>query len=130
MKIDEYLITHKIISIGKSISGYVCCEVIVDDPIELIDIVSKSNCFISEIRWWDCTEIEKGSLIGYGGPRDPRNPSRFFFAETDICKIFSVFSKEHEYKDHIKDIKSKYPHLDLFPAFDIKIKTKDDLRKS
>lgn len=120
MRIEDYLSDHTVLRIGVSISGYICCETIVDDPIELISVVRQSNCYISEIRWWDRVEIASGSSIGYGGPRDPLSPDSHFFAETDICKVFNTLSRDEEYYEYIDQIKSTYYHLDLFPAFDIK----------
>ena len=120
MKLDDYLNNHTITRIGHSIAGYVCCEIIVDNPIDLIPIVRENNCYISEIRWWDRVKIASGSIIGYGGPRDPRNPNSYFFAETDICKTFDNFSCDKDYYVYLQQIFKEYNKFDLHPAFDIK----------
>ena len=120
MVIEKFLENHKIVKIGNTIPGYICCETIVDNPMCLIPIVRQNNCYISEIRWWDRVEIVSASNIGYGGPRDPRCPDNYFFAETDIYKVFSKHLPDKEYYEYIDLIKRSYSSLNLFPAFDIK----------
>ena len=120
MKIEDYLDNHTIVKIGKTIPGYICCEIIVDNPMELISIVRENNCYISEIRWWDRVEIATGSSIGYGGFRDPQSPNSHFFAETDICKAFSDILQDDEYDAYFTVIKNSYSDHHLFPSFDIK----------
>ena len=121
-RIEQYLEKHLIVRIGLTIPGYICCEVIVDNPAELIAVVKKAKCYISGIRWWDRAEIESGSSIGYGGPLDPRDPDRMFFAETDICREFDASVKEKEYNEYFEQVRSAYPNHELYPAFDIKKK--------
>lgn len=120
MRIEDYLSNHTIVRIGITLPGYVCCETIVDNPIELISVIRENNCYIDEIRWWDRVEISSGSSIGYGGPRDPKNPDSHFFAETDIFKVFTPLSQAEEYYVYLDQIESKYSTLNLFPSFDIK----------
>ena len=122
MSIYDYLLNHTIIRIGNCLSEYVCCETIVDNPIELIAVVKENDCYISEIRWWDRVKISLGSKIGYGGAKDPRFPDEYFFAETDICRVFDFESCDGEYYEYLEQIKQKYANYDLFPAFDIKKK--------
>ena len=117
MHIEEYLNMQGVVVIGK---GYMQGEVIVDNPIELINIVRQNDCYISEIRWWEYCEIIMGSKIGYGGPRDPRCPDRFFFAETDIYKTFNSNTEDSTYYDYLDQIKKAYPFYNLRPAFVIK----------
>ena len=120
MKLMDYLGTHMIVKIGIGLPEYVCCETIVDDPVKLISLIRENNCFISLIRWWDWVKITNGSDIGYGGPRDPRNPNTHFFSETDICRAFTEFSHDEEYYMYLDEVKKNYPNYDLYPAFDIK----------
>ena len=120
MTIEDYLNRNAIVKIGTTLPGYVCCEVIVDNPVELVFVLQTSDCYISEIRWWDCLEIGNSSTIGYGGPRDPRNPDSFYFAETDICQFFSADSRPENYYEYLNHIKEVYPKHNLFPSFDIK----------
>ena len=121
-RLDDYLKEHTIVKIGSPVLNYVSCETIVDNPAELISIVLQNNCYISEIRWWDRVKITSGSIIGYGGPRDPRSPYSYFFAETDICKTFNIYAQEKEYSEYLSCIKNLYSKFDLFPAFDIKMR--------
>lgn len=125
MEINDYLLKHTIVKIGNGIPGYVCCETIVDDPIELISVVMENECYISEIRWWDLVPISEGSTIGYGGARDPRAPDTMFFAETDICTEFYGTSEYEDYCSYLEQIKCNYSNHNLFPAFCIKKKVVD-----
>lgn len=122
MNIEDYLIRHTIVKIGVTLPGYICCEAIVDDPIQLLAIVRENNCYISEVRWWDCAKILSGSSIGYGGPRDPRCPKYRFFAETDIAKTFTPWTQDKEYKNYLQKINNDYSNFNLLPAFDIKFR--------
>ena len=122
MKLMDFLGSHTIVKIGSGLPEYVCCETIVDDPIKLVSLVKENNCYISEIRWWDRAEIAIGSSIGYGGPRDPRTPNTHFFAETDICKVFTDFSQDEEYYIYLDEVKKNYSNYNLYPAFDIKLR--------
>lgn len=125
MRIEDYLTEHTIVKIGETLPGYICCENIVDTPLDLLSVVKNNNGYISEIRWWDCVEIASGSSIGYGGPRDPRNPDSHFFAETDICKVFDAFAQDEDYYKYIKQIETAYSTRNIYPAFDIKKSKKD-----
>lgn len=100
---------------------FICTEVIVTNPIEFVEVVLHNECYISEIRWWDRAKISFGSTIGYGGPRDPNFPNEYYFAETDICKSFSVNTTAIEYKKYLIETKSNFQKYDLFPAFDVKL---------
>jgi len=124
MEIIEYLNNHTIVKIGKTLPGYVCCEVIVENPQKLISVLMENECYITEIRWWDRATIEYGSDIGYGGPKDPNCPYSHYFAETDIVKSFTSESTYEEYIDYLDQISVSYSHFSLFPAFDIKRREK------
>ncbi len=119
MRIEDFLNAHTIVQIGRTLPDYVCCEHIVDNPEELVPIVRESGCYISEILWWDRIEIGSVSSIGYGGPRDPRCPDSFFFAETDIYRRFNTILKDEEYYKYFDEVRRAYPGFDLFPGFDI-----------
>ena len=120
MKFQDYLMRHKIVKIGKHILGYVCSEVIVDNPEEFIMIVQQNGYFISEIRWWEYTSITEVPSIGYGGPRDPRCPDKYYFAETDVCISFCKPVRYQDYVSYLVQVKNAYPNLILHPAFDVK----------
>ncbi len=121
MKIEEYLKEHTIVKIGiPFIPEYICSEIIVNNPKELVPIVRESGCYISEIRWWHLTEISSGSSIGYGGPRDPRRYDTHYYAETDICREFDAPLQDEEYYEYFDRIKHSFSEFDLYPAFDIK----------
>ena len=120
MKLQEYLVKHKIIEIGVPLPGYICTETIVDDPKEFITIVQQNNYYVSEIRWWEHVAISEKPKIGYGGSRDPRNPTQYYFAETDICICFQKPVPYQDYVSSLDQIKNMYPDLILYPAFDIK----------
>ena len=93
MKIEDYLNDHTIIKIGVSPPGYICSEVIVDNPAELISIIRENGCYIAEIRWWDCVEIVSGSSIGYGGPRDPRGPDSHYLPKRIFTRYLTISLK-------------------------------------
>ena len=130
MEIEKYLFNHVRVRIGIPLPGYVCCETIVDDPIEIVSVVRDNNCYISEIRWWDRVEIKSGSSIGYGGPRDPRSPKSHYFAETDICKTFDEHTLDEEYYDYLEQTKRFYSSLEIFPSFDIKYTRQKEISTS
>ena len=120
MNLIEYIKHHSIVSIGTlNTDKCVVIEMIPNNPKELIEYVIENNCYISEIRWWDRASIALGSKIGYGGPRDPRDPHNFYFAETDICASFEVTTTFSDYVKYLNDIKDQYFIYDLYPAFDI-----------
>ena len=131
MKLEDYIDKHTIIKIGMPSSEYVYCEVIVDDPKQLVSVARDDGYYISSIRWWHHANITAGSNIGYGGPKDPNCPD-YYFAETDFCKQFDVFSQDEEYYKYIDEIKHAYPNSLLIPAFDIKKRggQGDGLRKT
>ena len=129
MDITDYLRIHSIVKIGHTLPNHVCCETIVDDPIEFISVVCNGNYYISEIRWWDRVKITEGSDIGYGGTIDPRFPNEFFFAETDLCQVFSPFTKEAEYKKYVDYVFKSHTMHDLHPAFDIKSQHRGEQQK-
>lgn len=121
MNLTQYLEDNTIIMIGDNHwPGYICIETISENPIELIRIALEANCYISEISWWDRALISIGSDIGGGGPLDPREPSRYYFAEMDICDKFSPKATIEEYIHYLGFIKRQYNDFDIYPALDIK----------
>lgn len=120
MDLLEYIEKHAIVS-GKSFTADKCVivEMIPDNPKDLIKYVIKNNCYVSEILWWDRASIALGSKIGYGGPRDPRDPQNYYFAETDIGASFENVTTISEYIKYLDEIKKRYITHDLYPAFDI-----------
>lgn len=100
-------------------------DVIVDNPFELIDVVLENKGYISCVMWWDRVKTNKGSRIGMGGPRDPRNPNMYYFAEVaHLDRYFDESTSKEEYCKHIRNILSTYPNNDLYPGFDIRKKRK------
>ena len=116
---EEYLNKHVIVKIGVTPSEFMCTELIVDDPVEFIATVFKTENFISSIQWWDRVLICDGSELGYGGARDPRAPKEYYFAETDIGCEFGENTSEAEYYEYLNKIKQLFDNYDLYPAFDI-----------
>ena len=122
MNIHDFLNKHMIVKIGAAPLEYVCSELIVDNPEELIDVVLETGCFISSIRWWERTHLLSTPNLGYGGPLDPRCPSSYFFAETDLEQEFDEGTLKNRYIEYLQFVKSRYPQYNLYPAFDIKKK--------
>lgn len=121
MQIKDYLEKHLILAIGNPFGEYVCTDAIVDDAEKFIEAVLKNERYISDVTWWERAEILSGSKIGYGGPRDPGDPDKYFFAETDICKTFDVNTTKEEYGEYLAEIKSGYSEYNLIPAFTVKV---------
>jgi len=123
MNLIDYIHQHTIVQIGVEYGDYLCVEVIVDNPMELIKMVElrREKYYISEILWWDNVKINEGSPIGYGGVRDPRSRDECFFAETDIVQEFNSESTFEDILSYIKKINENYHTYSLYPAFDIKI---------
>lgn len=95
-------------------------EIIVDKPMEFIDAVLQNGYYISYVLWWDRVKMDEGSAIGMGGPRDPRDPDMYYFAEVVyLDKYFDKSTTKEDYCDYIKNIFSAYPSYDLYPGFDI-----------
>ena len=120
MNLEDYLNQHFIVRNEITSPGYVCNEIIVDDPKEFVSVVRENGCYISAILWWDRADRTLGSRIGCGGLPDPRNPHDYYFAETYLYKEFDTILEDAEYYAYFDQIKKEYPDLDLFPGFDIK----------
>jgi len=120
MTLKDYLQIHTIVQIGVPSSEYAYSEVIVDNYKDLISVVIDTEFYISKISWWHRTEIITGSSIGYGGPRDPRNPEVYYFAETDICQEFKEKSSLKDIYNYFDKINREYSNFELYPSFDIK----------
>ena len=121
----QHIKEHAIVCIGKIEDGNnKMVEVIPQNPKNFLEEVIRTGCYISEIRWWDRTLISTGSKIGYGGPRDPRDPQNYYFAETDICASFVSTTTFSEYAEYLDRIKEQYSAFDIYPAFDVYYKTK------
>jgi len=127
MDISQYIKKHMITYIGTGImepvvDEYLATEIILDDSQEFIGEITKSNYYISLIRWWDRIPVNTSSSIGYGGPLDPRDPDNFYFAETYIEKSFGKSTTNTEYVQYLEMIKEQHSGHDIYPAFDICIK--------
>lgn len=121
--LKTFVAKHIIVEIGIPLCGDPFGEIIVDEPYHFIRLVMHSDCYISCIRWWDRANIQLGSKIGYGGPRDPRSPKDFFFAETDIYQEFSMDTAVTKYCEYLDSVRSNFAEFDLFPAFEIQLRT-------
>ena len=113
----SFIFKHTIVSIGTPVDQKdAFVEVIVDNPKELILIVEKSAYYISEIRFYHRVKIMDGSMIGYGGPTDPRDSS-YYFAETDYDHEFSLDAEINDYLKYVHEIESLYPEYQMIPSF-------------
>lgn len=122
MNLNSFFLKHSVVSVGIPIPGKIeFSDVIVDSTDGLISLLGE-HYYISQITWWDRVLISEGSKIGYGGPRDPRDPNKYFFAETDICRQFNSDTQPFEYDNYINEVRDKYTQYDLYPSFDIAIK--------
>ncbi len=123
MELITYIKSHRILKVGKPISPeYICVETIVDCPKDFINMVYSHDCYISEIRWWHRTLISRGSEIGYGGPCDPRDPTNYYFAETDFSKSFVETCSAQDCYSYIEFMTETYSKYDLYPAFHVKLR--------
>lgn len=129
MNLNRYVSENLIIKIGKCCENILFSEIIVDDPENFIAFVYENDCYISEIRWWEHVHVGAAPNIGYGGPRDPRCPNEFYFAETDIGKKFDEFVSRQAICYYIMKTKEEYRAFELYPALDVRsrrLETGDD----
>lgn len=119
MTIKQYLSEHLIVSIGNDIPGHIYTDVIVDNPIEFVELIATSPYFISSILWWEIVDNNACPNLGGGGIADPRSSEKCYFAEIDLCRDFFRSTTVEEYKDYIQHILMQYPALHLYPSFDI-----------
>ncbi len=119
MVILDYVRKHKVLQIGVTLPSDICSEVIVDNPKEFVQIVVQNGGYISAISWWERVAIGTKPQIGYGGPRDPIAPDKFYFAETDLGKQFSVLSSVYDYLNYLAQTLQSNQDVALFPAFEV-----------
>lgn len=124
MDILQYIKMHMITYIGTGImepmvDEYLATEVILDDPQKFVNEITKSNYYVSLIRWWHRIPVNTSSSIGYGGPLDPRDPDNFYFAETHIEESFEKSTSYSQYIHYLSKIRDQYKNYDIYPAFDI-----------
>lgn len=122
MGILDYVKKHKVLQIGIDLPSHICSEVIVDEPEKFIRVIVQNGGYISAISWWERVAVGMKPQIGYGGPRDPKAPDEFFFAETDLESCFSVLTSEKEYLNYLALTLQTYPDITLFPAFEVQKK--------
>lgn len=122
----EFIEQHKILAIGSVLPGELFAEIILDAPYEFIDVALDNNYFISKISWWERAKIRTGSMIGFGGPRDPRVPEEYFFSETGICREFGATTTTDEYYSYINNTQAEYKKLCLIPSFELQYKGQVD----
>ena len=118
----EFIKQHKILDIGCASPGELFAEMILDLPFDFVDAALNDNYYISRINWWERARIQSGSLLGFGGPRDPRAPQKFFFSETSLCKEFDLTTTTDEYYDYINSIQTQYKNICLVPSFELRHK--------
>ena len=107
--LKQYLESHTIQKIGKT-------ECIVDNPLEYLDIISKSGYYISKILWWEHIEIEnQKNAIGVGGPIDSRD-KHFFYSETFLSRNFSESDGEL-CRAYLLEVPRMYQDHHLIPSF-------------
>lgn len=119
MVISNYIRKHKVLQIGVPLPTQICSEVIVDDPKGFLQVVLQNGCYISAISWWERVAIDTKPEIGYGGSRDPIEPNRFYYAETDMEDHFSAFTSEYDYLSYMSRIWQSNPNIALYPAFEV-----------
>ena len=119
MVILDYVRKHMVLQIGIVLPSQICSEVIVDNPEEFVRIVVQNGGYISEISWWEHVAVDTKPKIGYGGPRDPMAPDKFYYAETDIRDRFPVWTSEYDYINYLAQTLQANPDVALFPAFEV-----------
>ena len=117
IKIENYLSKHEILKIGKMDFT----DIIVDDPIEFVEIVSKTEYYISHVSWWEKIEIKNaGNSMGGGGVRD-KNDSNLFWSEVYyLSKKFNQTDEDNAIISYINNVRGQYPKHNLYPSFDLK----------
>ena len=120
MNLQKYVSEHQIILIGCSSSDIIFSDLILDNPNPFFDSLQRYNVFVSEILWWERVKVGEKSILGGGGPCDPRD-SNYYFSETFMEKNFSPSTVSQTYKDYVKTVSNKYPDCDLYPSLTIKI---------
>lgn len=119
IKFENYLNEHKILKIGK----IDLTDIIVDNPIEFVKFVSKTDYYISHVLWWEKIELTNAkNSMGGGGIRD-KSDNTFFWSE--IYYLGRDFCPEDESNviiSYIDIVRVLYPAHNLHPSFDLKNK--------
>ncbi len=113
--LKQYLQLHGVQEIGTE-------EFIVDDPLEYINVISNSGCYICKILWWEHIEIERQKqAIGGGGPVDSHD-KRFMYSEVYyLSRSFSENDSEL-CRAYLLEIPKKYQDHNLVPSFFLRTK--------
>lgn len=119
MDIERYINVHLILKNAYDVPGCLYTDLIVDDPIGLIEAIDGSRYFISEILWWERTLQGQQPKLGAGGVADPRSPDDYFLAETSLCEEFEKTAVKQDYCEYFQRINLLYPEICLYPSFDI-----------
>lgn len=118
--LDAFIAVHEILRVGIAMPEHLCADLIVDDPAGLIDVIHRTDRYISAINWWEHAPIESGSKLGMGGPRDPRDPQVSFFSEVvHLGKTFEPSASREECLSYLEEVTTSYPELNLYPSFNI-----------
>ena len=120
MKTNDSLIRYVCVRIGKTTNDFFSAEIIFKEPKKVVEILLSKGYYVSLIRWWHRAKIADGSEIGHGGPRDPSEPLKYYFAEMDLEKTFSSTTTKEQYNAYIDDVKNTYSGFDLYPSLECK----------
>lgn len=117
IKIENYLSKHEILKIGKMDFT----DIIVDDPIEFVEIVSKTEYYISHVSWWEKIEIKNaGNSMGGGGIKDKTDSNLFWSEVYYLDKKFHQIDEDNAIISYINNVRRLYLKHNLYPSFDLK----------
>ena len=119
MTLNQFINDHLVINIGHAMSGYAFTDVIVNNPVELIEFVDCSTYFISGVLWWEKVLNDRSPQLGAGGIADPRDPGNIWYAETFLSCEFDRDTNKQDYLQYLDSVVRKYPEITLLPSFDI-----------
>lgn len=111
--IKQYLEAHGVQKIGTE-------EFIVDNPLEYINLISNSDCYICKMLWWEHIEIEKQKQSMGGGGAVDSHDKRFMYSEVYyLSKNFSENDSEL-CRAYLLETPKMYQDHNLVPSFVIK----------
>lgn len=119
MTLNQYISKHLVVQIGHPVSGYAYTDIIVDNPVGLVEFVDNSMYYICGVLWWEKVYKGNSPQLGTGGIVDPRDPSNVWLAETFLSYEFEKDASRQDYLQYLKSIQQEYPEIPLYPSFDI-----------